>query len=106
MISRKYREGFVLEKLSDLPNVGKVLLRRLAEIGVDTPAQLREIGAREAFLRIRAHDPGACLHMLCGIEGAIRGIRDKDLPQETRDHLKEFFRTLPGESSGTASHRV
>lgn len=53
----------MMSALSDLPNVGKVLEDNLRKINIETPEQLRQIGAEEAFFRIRmAVDPGACLH--------------------------------------------
>lgn len=81
--------------LSDLPNVGKVLEENLRRVGIETPQQLREAGAEEAFLRIRASvDPGACLHMLYGIQGAIDGIPDKHLSQDAKEKLKAFYRGM------------
>jgi len=80
--------------LSSLPNVGRVLERNLRAVGIDTPEQLREAGSREAFLRIRLHDPGACLHMLYGLEGAVQGIRDTLLSDETKKDLKNFYKNL------------
>ncbi|MGV8083578.1 MAG: TfoX/Sxy family protein [Coriobacteriia bacterium] len=82
-------------ELTDLPNVGKVLAANLAAVGITTPAELQEVGAKDAFLRIRAQvDPGACLHMLYGIAGAIEGIPDNRLSEETKAELKAFFWTL------------
>ena len=82
-------------KLGDLPNVGKVLEDNLIKAGIETPEQLRDIGAEEAFLRIRLKaDSGACLHMLYGIQGAIDGIQDKFLPIPTKERLKAFYKTL------------
>ena len=82
-------------KLSELPNVGKVLEENLLAIGIKTPEQLRQMGAEEAFLRIRLQcDPGACLHMLYGIQGAILGIPDKFLPVQDKQELKTFFNSL------------
>ena len=80
--------------LSELPNVGKVLEERFLEAGITTPEQLRELGAKEAFLRIRVNDPTACLHMLYGIQGAIEGIRDTLLSQDVKQELKKFFKDL------------
>lgn len=80
--------------LSDLPNVGSVLEKLLNEAGITTPEQLREFGAKEAFVRVKLIDPTACIHMLYGIEGAIEGIKDKDLSDDTKRELKEFFRSL------------
>ena len=84
-----------MSELSKLPNVGKVLEENLLAVGIETPEQLREIGVEEAFRRIRIErDPGACLHMLYGIQGAILGIPDKNLSADTKQELKAFFHSL------------
>lgn len=84
-----------MSELAKLPNVGKVLEEHLRAVGIETPERLREMGAKEAFRRIRAErDPGACLHMLYGIQGATLGIPDKLLPVEIKQDLKAFFRSL------------
>lgn len=65
------------------------------DVGIATPEALREAGARSAFLKIRAAvDPGACLHMLYGLEGAVRGVPDAMLDAETRGALRDFFASL------------
>ena len=81
-------------ELAILPNVGKVLEKNLNEIGVYTVKQLRDIGSKEAFIRIRMIDPGACLHMLYGLQGAIDGIKDSLLPESTKCDLKVFYMNL------------
>lgn len=84
-----------MSELSKLPNVGKVLEEKLLAVGIETLEQLQEIGAEEAFRRIRLQrDPGACLHMLYGIQGAILGIPDKLLPTDIKQELKAFFHSL------------
>lgn len=84
-----------MSELSKLPNVGKVLEQNLIEVGIDTPEKLREIGAKEAFMQIRLSvDSGACLHMLYGLQGAVDGINDKFLSDETKQDLREFFKNL------------
>jgi len=81
--------------LSDLPNVGKVLENNLLKAGIETPEQLRSVGAEETFIRIRIQaDPGACLHMLYGIQGAIDGVADKFLSAQTKEQLRAFYKTL------------
>jgi DNA transformation protein and related proteins len=81
--------------LTDLPNVGRVLAGNLEAVGVCTPEQLRLLGAKEAFTRIRATvDSGACLHMLYGLQGAIEGVPDSQLSDATKDDLRCFFRDL------------
>ena len=85
----------MMSALSDLPNVGKVLEDNLRKINIETPEQLRQIGAEEAFFRIRmVVDPGACLHMLYGIQGAIEGIPDKFLSDQIKERLRLFYKTL------------
>ncbi len=85
----------MMSTLSDLPNVGKVLEDNLRKINIETPEQLRQIGAEEAFFRIRmVVDPGACLHMLYGIQGAIEGIPDKFLSDQTKERPRLFYKTL------------
>ncbi len=81
-------------ELTILPNVGKVLEKNLNEIGIYTIKQLRDIGSKEAFIRIKIIDPGACLHMLYGLQGAIDGIKDSLLPDSTKYDLKLFYKDL------------
>ena len=44
-------------KVSELINVGVKVTQGLADIGVETEAQLRKMGALEAFCRMRLIDP-------------------------------------------------
>ena len=64
-----------MASLKDMPNIGPVAAEALEKVGIETPEQLREVGAKEAWLRIRAQvDPVACLHLLQGLEAAVEGI--------------------------------
>ena len=51
-------------ELSKLPNLGKELERQLNEVGITTADQLIALGAQQAWLKIRAVDPSACIHRL------------------------------------------
>ena len=82
-----------MAKLSDLQNIGKVLEARLVEAGVDTPETLRELGSREALVRLREADPGACVRELYALEGAIRGVKDTALPEEVKAELRAFHKS-------------
>ena len=79
------------ERLVDLPNIGPVLAMQLEQAGVSTPDDLRVVGARQAWLRIRRVDASACINRLYALEGAIRGIRWSSLPAGCKAELKEFF---------------
>lgn len=83
-----------MSELSSLPNVGKVLENNLLSAGITSAEELIEIGTKEAFIRIRLVDGGACVRMLYGLHGAILGVRDTDLSKAQKDELKIFFKSL------------
>lgn len=78
-------------ELSKLPNIGKELERQLNEVGIMTADELKELGAQEAWLKIRAVDPSACLHRLIALEGAVEGIKKTELSPDKKAELKDFF---------------
>ena len=78
--------------LESLPNIGPVLAGNLRRVGVDTPEALRETGAEQAFLRIRAQvDSAACFHQLTALAGAEAGIPKGELSPERKAELRTFF---------------
>jgi len=81
-------------KLENLPNIGVALADLLREAGINTPEDLFETGAIQAFIRIRAVDPEACLSKLCALEGAVEGIRWHNLSSEKKAELKHFFKLV------------
>ena len=78
-------------ELSKLPNIGKELERQLNEVGIMTADELNELGAQQAWLKIRAVDPSACLHRLTALEGAVEGIKKTELRPDKKAELKDFF---------------
>lgn len=78
-------------ELSKQPNIGKVVEEQLNQVGIFDLDQLKENGSKEAWLKIKAIDDSACINRLYGLEGAIRGIKKKDLPEEIKVELKEFY---------------
>lgn len=83
-----------MNELQELPNIGKILKEELLAVGIDSPQALQKLGGKEAFLRIRRKDPTACFHKLLALEGAARGVRKYDLPEEVKADLKVFFESL------------
>jgi DNA transformation protein len=79
-------------ELTQLPNIGEKLEKQLADAGINTIKQLKEVGSREAWLCVFARDPSACTMRLYAFEGAIRGINLNDLDGDTKQSLKEFYR--------------
>ncbi|MEQ8156548.1 MAG: TfoX/Sxy family protein [Clostridiaceae bacterium] len=81
-------------KLAELPNIGKVVEQQLNEVGVTTYEQLKKKGSKQTWLEIKSIDPSACIHRLYALEGAIRGIKKNQLPEETKAELKEFYNSF------------
>jgi len=80
-----------MSELTKLPKIAAKLDGQLADVGITTINELKQIGSQEAWLRILARDPSACLMRLLSLEGAIRGIRWHNLDDETKASLKEFY---------------
>jgi DNA transformation protein len=77
-------------ELSKLPNIGENVEEQLNQVGIETVEQLKEIGSKQAWFRIRLIDESACINRLCALEGAIQGIRWHHLSDEIKADLKEF----------------
>ena len=78
-------------ELSKIINIGKELEKQLNEIGIHTLDELQHSGSRDAWLKIQHIDSSACYNRLCGLEGAIQGIRWHNLSTEIKDELKQFY---------------
>jgi DNA transformation protein len=85
-------------ELSKLLNISTVVEGKLNEVGITTQKQLKEIGSKQAFLSLRKNDSGACINMLCALEGAVEGIRWHYLSDEVKQELKEFHKSLKEEN--------
>ena len=78
-------------ELTKLPNIAEKMEAQLAEVGIKTIKQLKEVGSREAWLRILARGPSACIMRLSSLEGTIRGVRWHHLDDDTKKSLKAFY---------------
>lgn len=78
-------------ELSKQPNIGKVVEEQLIQVGITNLDELKSVGAKEAWLRIRDIDESACINRLMALEGAIRGVKKNLLPDEVKADLKEFY---------------
>ena len=80
-----------MRELSKLPNIGKAVEAQLIQVGIETPDDLRETGAKAAWMKIQEIDPSACIHRLMALEGAIRGVKKTMLPDAVKADLKAFY---------------
>jgi len=63
---------------------------RLKAVGISTVEELRNVGSKEAFVRLKAYDPSVCTVHLYSLEGAISDIDYNLLPEDVKSELKEF----------------
>lgn len=81
-------------ELTKLRNIGQEMQRKLACVGINTAEQLTQIGAKEAYFRLKTQFHNCCLvHLYC-LEGAILGFDYDRLPEDTKRELKQFSDTL------------
>ena len=78
--------------LSKQPNIGKDTETKLIQVGISSYAELQTAGTEQAFLRLQTLDPGACIQLLYGLEGAIQGIPTTKLSAKKKQELREFHR--------------
>lgn len=77
--------------LSELPNIGKIMEKRLSSIGINDVETLMKAGSKEVFIKLHLFEGDTCFSSLCGLEGAIQGVRWHYLSAETKKELKKFF---------------
>jgi len=81
-------------ELGGLINIGKAVEGQLNEVGIYTVEELKAVGSKHAWLKIRGIDCSACINRLCALEGAIQGIRWHDLDMDKKSELKEFYNSF------------
>ena len=77
------------ERISDLPGLGPKSVAWLAEVGINTVSELREIGAVAAYRRLKHWNPRlVSLNALYALHAALEGIPWQAVDVETKDRLK------------------
>ncbi len=80
-------------ELTQLKNLGPTIIRKLADVGIHTPADLRRVGPVNAYLAMQkksAQNLPVCYY-LYSLEGALNGRHWNDLPAERK---KELLRAI------------
>lgn len=75
------------DDLATAPNIGPKLAAGLREVGIGSIDELREIGAADAWDRLRGAGLYDCVNSMLALEGAIEGVRWHHLPAERRQML-------------------
>lgn len=76
--------------LTSMMNIGREMEKKLMSIGIDSSEKLVEMGAKNAFLRLKQTYPNVCLVHLYTLEGAIQNIEFNCLSENKKRELKEF----------------
>lgn len=74
---------------ADLRNIGPTTAAWLADVGIDSPEDLRRLGAVEAYRMVKAWRPwDVTLILLWALEGAIADVDWMDVTPERRLELR------------------
>lgn len=91
-----------VKRLKDLPNITFHLEMLLMEVGIRTEDDLRRLGAKLAWFRMRQKKPYLSIKLLYALEGAIVGTHEATLPTKRRQQLTDWFNCLPAPGSDNA----
>lgn len=79
-----------MSELTSMMNIGKEMARKLTEVGIDSSERLIELGAKQAFFKLKQTYPQVCLVHLYALEGAVHDVEFNSLSEDKKKELKEF----------------
>ena len=75
--------------IKKLSNIGPKSAQWLESVGIRTDVDLEELGAVEAYRRVKAVYPGrVSLNLLWGLQGALLDLPWNELPPEMKEKLR------------------
>jgi DNA transformation protein len=78
------------ETLERMRNLGPIIAGRLRTVGIETPDELRRLGAIEAYVRLKRAFRTETTHaQLYALHGAVNDVRWNALPEEARAALRD-----------------
>lgn len=83
-----------MSELTSLKNIGKEIERKLKTVGINSAEELKQIGSKNAFIRLKIHYPEVCLVHLYTLQGAVDDIEYNRLSENAKHELKEFSDAL------------
>lgn len=78
-----------MARIEDAVNVGTRLAAELRGLGIDTIEKLRDVGASDAWDRLHEADLRHDVPTRIALEGAVRGIRWKEIPADERQMITD-----------------
>lgn len=79
-----------MSELKTMSNIGNEMEKKLSAVGITSAESLIELGAKQAFLKLKEVYPEICLVHLYTLEGAIQNIGFHCLSENKKKELKEF----------------
>ena len=82
-----------MTELTSLQNIGKTMEQKLNSVGITTAEELKAIGSKGAFAKLKRKYPNEksmCLVHLYALEGAITDTNYNQLPEKTKENLKHY----------------
>ena len=76
--------------LTSMKNIGKEMERKLKSIDINSAEELTDIGAKEAFIRLKNEYSNLCLVHLYTLQGAIDNVKYYYLSSDIKCNLKNF----------------
>ena len=83
-----------MTELTSLRNIGKEMDKKLKSVGITTAEELKQIGSKEAFFKLKVFYPSVCAVYLYTLEGAISDMDYNQLPEDIKRDLKNFSEKL------------
>lgn len=88
-----------MAELTSMINIGKEMAKKLMSVGIESSEELLEVGAKDAFLKLKQKYLNVCLVHLYTLEGAIQNREFNSLSEDTKKELKEFSDSLKKNAS-------
>lgn len=84
-----------MSDLTDLKNIGPAMAAMLERAGVHNADALKNEGSKSVFKRLKEMgEPGMWANKLIALDGAVRGIRKADMPEEITADLRAFAKSI------------
>ena len=79
-----------MSELTGMMNIGTEMAGKLESVGIRSAEELQEIGAKQAFFKLKEIYPNVCLVHLYALEGAVQNTGYNRLSEDTKKDLKAF----------------
>lgn len=79
-----------MSKLTSMKNIGKEIENKLMSVGISSAEELKQLGAKQAFFRLKMEFPNVCLVHLYTLQGAVDNLEYNQLSDEVKRDLKSF----------------